>query len=58
LHTGGINRILLDNFNFADLRKAVKTIGGRFVTEASGGITIDNIGEYAACGVDFISVGR
>jgi nicotinate-nucleotide pyrophosphorylase (carboxylating) len=57
LQTGGINRILLDNFNFPDLRKAVKTIGGRYATEASGGITIDNIGEYAACGVDYISVG-
>jgi nicotinate-nucleotide pyrophosphorylase (carboxylating) len=57
LQTGGINRILLDNFNIPDLRKAVKTIRGRYVTEASGGITIDNIGEYAACGVDYISVG-
>jgi nicotinate-nucleotide pyrophosphorylase (carboxylating) len=57
LQTGGINRILLDNFNFADLRKAVNIIGGRYVTEASGGITIDNIKEYAACGVDYISVG-
>ncbi len=57
LQTGGINRILLDNFNFPDLRKAVDIIDGKFVTEASGGITIDNIGDYAACGVDYISVG-
>jgi nicotinate-nucleotide pyrophosphorylase (carboxylating) len=57
LQYGGINRILLDNFNFSDLREAVKTIGGRYTTEASGGITIDNIGEYAACDVDYISVG-
>jgi nicotinate-nucleotide pyrophosphorylase (carboxylating) len=57
LQTGGINRILLDNFNFLDLRKAVDIINGRYVTEASGGITIDNIKDYAACGVDYISVG-
>lgn len=57
LDIGGINRILLDNFNFTDLKKAVELIGGKYVTEASGGITIDNIREYAACGVDYISVG-
>ena len=57
LETGGVNRILLDNFNFDTLREAVKIINGRFITEASGGITIDNIREYAACGVDYISVG-
>ena len=57
LQTGGINRIMLDNFNFEDLRQAVKTIDGKFTTEASGGITIDNIREYAECGVDYISVG-
>ena len=57
LHTGGVDRILLDNFNFTDLREAVKRIGGRFITEASGGITADNIRDYAECGVDYISVG-
>jgi len=57
LQTGGINRILLDNFNLRDLRKAVNIISGRYFTEASGGITIDNIQAYAACGVDYISVG-
>ena len=57
LHTGGVTRILLDNFNFDELKKAVGIIGGRYKTEASGGITIDNIREYAACGVDYISVG-
>ena len=57
LQTGHVNRILLDNFNFADLRQAVDIIQGRFITEASGGITIDNIREYAECGVDYISVG-
>lgn len=57
LQTGHVNRILLDNFNFAELREAVNIIQGRFITEASGGITIDNIREYADCGVDYISVG-
>lgn len=57
LQTGNVNRILLDNFNFANLRQAVNIINGRFITEASGGITIDNIREYADCGVDYISVG-
>ena len=57
LQTGHVNRILLDNFNYADLRQAVDIIQGRFITEASGGITIDNIREYAECGVDYISVG-
>jgi len=57
LQTGGINRILLDNFNLHDLKDAVNIIGGRFITEASGGITIDNVRDYAACGVDYISMG-
>jgi nicotinate-nucleotide pyrophosphorylase (carboxylating) len=57
LQTGGIDRVLLDNFNFSDLCDAVDMIEGRYITEASGGITIDNIREYAECGVDYISVG-
>jgi nicotinate-nucleotide pyrophosphorylase (carboxylating) len=57
LETGFVDRILLDNFGFADLHEAVKRVGGRYITEASGGITIDNIRQYAECGVDFISVG-
>jgi nicotinate-nucleotide pyrophosphorylase (carboxylating) len=57
LEVGGVNRILLDNFNFTDLRNAVNIIDGRFITEASGGITVSNIREYAECGVDYISVG-
>jgi nicotinate-nucleotide pyrophosphorylase (carboxylating) len=57
LDAGGIDRILLDNFNFDDLRKAVSMIGGKYETEASGGITIDNIRQYAEYGVDYISVG-
>lgn len=57
LQTGHVNRILLDNFDFASLRQAVNIIQGRYITEASGGITIDNIRKYADCGVDYISVG-
>lgn len=57
LQTGGINRILLDNFSFTDLREAVSLNNGKYITEASGGITIANIREYADCGVDYISVG-
>ena len=57
LQNGGIDRILLDNFNFSDLRDAVDMIEGKFITEASGGITIDNVREYAECGVDYVSIG-
>jgi nicotinate-nucleotide pyrophosphorylase (carboxylating) len=57
LQTGGVDRILLDNFKFDVLKQAVELIGGRFITEASGGITMDNVMEYAACGVDYVSMG-
>ncbi|MDG1573515.1 carboxylating nicotinate-nucleotide diphosphorylase [Robiginitalea sp. M366] len=53
----GVHRILLDNFNYEDTRKAVKRIGGRVQTESSGGINEKTLREYAACGVDFISSG-
>lgn len=57
LATGGVDRILLDNFSFADLKQAVNIIEGRYITEASGGITVDNVREYANCGVDYVSIG-
>lgn len=57
LETGGMHRIMLDNFGFDDLREAVQLIGGRYATEASGGITLENARRYAETGVDFISVG-
>ncbi|GAA4921235.1 carboxylating nicotinate-nucleotide diphosphorylase [Mucilaginibacter defluvii] len=57
LQTGGVDRILLDNFKFDDLRQAVAIINSRYITEASGGITINNVRDYAACGVDYISMG-
>jgi len=57
IRVGGVDIIMLDNFTPADLAKAVKMIDGRFETEASGGITLKTIREYAETGVDFISVG-
>lgn len=57
LDLGGIDRIMLDNFNIRDTRKAVEMIGGRFEIESSGGITFKTLRDYAECGVDFISVG-
>lgn len=57
LEVGGIDRIMLDNFSIPDMREAVNIVSGRYATEASGGITEDNIRDYAACGVDYISVG-
>jgi nicotinate-nucleotide pyrophosphorylase (carboxylating) len=52
-----IGTVLLDNFSLDDLRAAVRQIGGRALTEASGGITLDSIREIAATGVDLISAG-
>ena len=57
LRTGGVDRIMLDNFSPADTKEAVRRIGRRYETESSGGITFDTLRDYAACGVDYISVG-
>jgi len=57
LACGGVDRIMLDNFAPPLLAEAVKLIGKRYETEASGGITLENIREYAETGVDCISVG-
>lgn len=57
LAVGNVDIIMLDNFSFEDMRTAVKKINGKYKTEASGGITEATIRDYAACGVDFISVG-
>jgi nicotinate-nucleotide pyrophosphorylase (carboxylating) len=54
---GGVHRIMLDNFTVEDLKVAVEMIGGRFETEASGGITEATLRQYAETGVDYISVG-
>ncbi|WP_340066925.1 carboxylating nicotinate-nucleotide diphosphorylase [Ascidiimonas aurantiaca] len=57
LSNEGVYRILLDNFNYEDTRKAVTLIGDRCFTESSGGINEQTLREYAKCGVDFISSG-
>jgi nicotinate-nucleotide pyrophosphorylase (carboxylating) len=57
LRVGGVDRIMLDNFNTDDTREAVKRIAGRYETESSGGITFETLRNYAECGVDYISVG-
>jgi nicotinate-nucleotide pyrophosphorylase (carboxylating) len=57
LEIGQVQRIMLDNFSFENLREAIKVIDGRFMTEASGGINEKTIREYAECGVDYISCG-
>jgi len=57
LKTKGIHRILIDNFNYEDTRKAVEMIGDFCQTESSGGITLETAKKYADCGVDCISSG-
>ncbi len=57
LQHGGVNRIMLDNFDVDMLREAVRRIDGRYETDASGGITAETLRNYAETGVDFISVG-
>jgi len=53
----GVDIVMLDNMNLEDMRKAVKSIHGRALIEASGGITLDNVRAVAETGVDFISIG-
>lgn len=57
MNVGGVDRIMLDNFDLKTTREAVKRINGKFETESSGGITFSTLRQYAECGVDFISVG-
>ena len=57
LKVGQIDRIMLDNFTYEDMKKAVKLIDGKYETEASGGINIKTVRKYAECGVDYVSVG-
>jgi nicotinate-nucleotide pyrophosphorylase (carboxylating) len=54
----GADTVLLDNMAPDLLRQAVAVVAGRARTEASGGVSLDNIGAIAATGVDFVSVGR
>ncbi|SFC09375.1 nicotinate-nucleotide pyrophosphorylase [carboxylating] [Zunongwangia mangrovi] len=57
LAEGGVYRILIDNFDYAETKKAVKLIGDQCLTESSGGITLETAKKYAECGVDYISSG-
>jgi len=57
LRSDGIHRILIDNFNYEDTRKAVAMINGKCQTESSGGINEETLRKYAECGVDYISSG-
>jgi nicotinate-nucleotide pyrophosphorylase (carboxylating) len=57
LRVGKVNRIMLDNFTPVEITEAMRLINGCYETEASGGINFENIQEYAATGVDYISSG-
>ncbi|MCC6937380.1 MAG: carboxylating nicotinate-nucleotide diphosphorylase [Flavobacteriales bacterium] len=57
MRTGGVQRVMLDNFTPYLLRKAIDRIEGKYITEASGGITLETIRSYAETGVDSISIG-
>jgi len=57
LASGKADRIMLDNFSPSLLLEALKLIKKKIETEASGGINLENIGDYAATGVDYISIG-
>jgi len=57
LAIGGFQRMMFDNFSFENMKAAVQLVDGQYETEASGGITIDNVQAYAACGVSHISLG-
>lgn len=53
----GVDRVLLDNMDIPTIREAVRRAAGRVPLEASGGVTLENAAQIAACGVDYISVG-
>ncbi|MBK6445799.1 MAG: carboxylating nicotinate-nucleotide diphosphorylase [Bacteroidetes bacterium] len=57
ISAGGADRIMLDNFSPEVMKQAIQLINGKYETEASGGITLENIRGYAATGVNYISVG-
>lgn len=57
MRVGGVDIIMLDNMSPSEMKEAVALIGGKYKTEASGGITEKNVADVAACGVDFISIG-
>jgi nicotinate-nucleotide pyrophosphorylase (carboxylating) len=57
LKNEGVYRILIDNFDFEETKKAVQLIGDKCQTESSGGINLETARKYAECGVDYISSG-
>jgi nicotinate-nucleotide pyrophosphorylase (carboxylating) len=57
IEVGGVDFIMLDNMDYDMMKAAVDMIGGRYKTEASGGIREETLKDVAECGVDFISVG-
>ena len=57
IKSDGVYRILIDNFNYKDTKKAVALIGDKCLTESSGGINEKTVRSYAECGVDYISSG-
>jgi nicotinate-nucleotide pyrophosphorylase (carboxylating) len=57
LAASGVDRIMLDNFTIPMTVEAVRLIGNAAGTESSGGINLENVRDYALCGVDFISIG-
>jgi nicotinate-nucleotide pyrophosphorylase (carboxylating) len=57
LEAGNVQRIMLDNFSVEDCSEAVAFVANRMPLEASGGITLETIKDYAETGVDFVSVG-
>jgi len=57
LNVGLVDRIMLDNFTPRQLSKALALIGERYETEASGGINLSNVEDYARTGVDYVSIG-
>ena len=57
LSVGGITQVMFDNFSVEEVAKAVEIVGGKYKTEASGGMTLPVIKSYAETGLDYISVG-
>jgi nicotinate-nucleotide pyrophosphorylase (carboxylating) len=57
METGKVDRIMMDNFSPSEISKALEIIKGRIETEASGGINLDNVRDFAETGVDYISIG-
>ncbi len=57
LAVGNVDRIMLDNYTPAQIEEALALINGQYETEASGGITLENVADYARTNVDYISVG-